>query len=73
VELEFKNAVALEDIITIKTTIKKVNRLRSTWKQQIFNSEGMLCNQATIEGVFVKNGKPHRIPKEILAKFSTFN
>jgi acyl-CoA thioesterase FadM len=47
--------------------------LRSTWKQQIFNSEGMLCNQATIEGVFVKNGKPHRIPKEILAKFSTFN
>ncbi|HCX72791.1 MAG TPA: hypothetical protein DHM37_03650 [Candidatus Cloacimonas sp.] len=72
VELKFKNAVLMEDNIIVKTTIAKINRLHSTWQQQIYNSVGELCNQATIEGVFVKNGKPQRISKEILAKFTSF-
>jgi len=73
VELQFKKAVELEDEITIITTIEEVNRLRSTWKQRIFNSRNEFCNQAVVEGVFVKDGKPHRIPKQILAEFTAFN
>lgn len=72
VELQFKRAVELEDKVTIKTKIVEINRLRSTWIQQIYNSNNQLCNEATVEGVFIKKGKPTRIPKEILAVFKSF-
>ncbi len=72
INIKFIKSVMLEDTVTIKSKIIKHNRLKSVWEQKIFNSKGELCNIATVTGVFVKNGKPFRIPIEIFEIFDNF-
>ena len=73
IELNFLKAVELEDTVRIITQIEKSNRLRATWKQEIFNSKNELCNMAIVEGVFVKEGKPFRLPVALYEKIAGSN
>lgn len=73
IDLDFIKGVDLEDMITIKSTIFEMSRLSTTWKQKIFNSENELCNVAIVKGVFVKNGKPARISKELFQEFRKYS
>ncbi|MFC1887703.1 acyl-CoA thioesterase [Candidatus Cloacimonadota bacterium] len=72
VELVYKKGIANDEVITVKTAIAKMNRLKAVWKQDIFDSQGELCNTAIVDGVFIKNGKPARIDKEIYQIFENF-
>jgi acyl-CoA thioester hydrolase len=72
VELIYKKGVSNDSTITIKSSITKMSRLKSTWLQEIYDEEGELCNVAVVEGVFIVNGKPGRIAKEIYQQFVQF-
>ncbi len=65
IELEFIKAIALEEIVMITTEVSKTNRLHSVWIQKMINEDQEVCNIATVKGVFVKNGKPNRLPKDL--------
>jgi YbgC/YbaW family acyl-CoA thioester hydrolase len=72
VELYYKSGVPNDEIISVKSSIIKMNRMRATWKQQIYDESGNLCNEAFVEGVFIKNGKPARIDKDIYEIFEKY-
>ena len=65
IELIYKKSIPNDEQITVKTTIAEMNRLKALWRQEIYNEKGDLCNIAMVEGVYVVNGKPARINKEI--------
>ncbi|MCD4828762.1 MAG: acyl-CoA thioesterase [Candidatus Cloacimonetes bacterium] len=72
VELEYKRTVPFDEVVEIRTRISFANRLRSTWEQRIFSADGTLCNHALIEGVYLREGRPHRISHEMVKVFGAF-
>ena len=72
VEILYKKAVKLEDIIKINTEIIEHNRMKSVWKQDLYNSDDELCSSACVTGVYVSNGKPTRIDKNLYEFFDKF-
>ena len=71
-ELEFLKAIQMGETITILSDIIKSTRLKATWKQKIINSKNEICNHAIVKGVFIKDTKPTRLPKEIFEHFNKF-
>ncbi len=71
VMIKYKRAIELEDTVTIESGYEKFNRLLSTWIQKIYSSSGELCAIAEVDAAFIKNGKPHRISREMLKFFQT--
>ena len=71
-ELNFVKGAELGETITIESDVSETNRVRSVWKQEIYNSKQELCNKAIVTGVFIKNGKPARISKELFEYFLRF-
>ena len=67
--MDFKKGIQLEEIITVDSSVIELNKVSSLWKHEIFNSENQLCNTAIVKGVFVKDGKPSRLSKEIYEHF----
>jgi YbgC/YbaW family acyl-CoA thioester hydrolase len=72
VEMEFLKSVELEDMIEVRSQIVEMNKLRSTWHQEIYNSKGELCFTARLGIVHVHEGKPARVPDEIFSHFLRF-
>jgi acyl-CoA thioester hydrolase len=72
VEMEFIKSVQLEDIIEVRSNIAEMNKLRSTWHQEIYNSNKELCFIAKLGVVHVHNDKPARVPDEIFRYFVKF-
>jgi len=72
INLTFKIGLPVGENVVIDTRMIKANRATSIWKQEIFNSEGKLCNIAIVRGVFIKNGKPFRISKELFEDYKKF-
>lgn len=68
-ELDYLKAVELDAKITVKSYISKMNRLRSVWQQDIYNSDGELCFKSTLEAVFAKGGKAARIDVNMYEHF----
>ena len=72
IEIEYKKAVELEDNITIKSKIIHNDRLKAIWEQEIYNSAGERCSTAKVTGVYVTDGKPTRISKEMQNFFEKY-
>ena len=72
IELDFKKGVELEEKILVKSEIITANRLKSIWRQEIYDNKKEMCNVAVVQAVFVKNGKPFRIPKELNEHIQNF-
>ena len=72
IEMDFKKGVQLEDEIKIKSYVEKINRLKSVWIQEIYDSSNEICNQVKIEAVFIKDGKPARISKSLFSHFKKY-
>lgn len=69
INLTFKIGLPVGEKVIIDSRMIKATRATSIWKQEIFNSDGKLCNTAIVHGVFIKNGKPFRISKELFAEY----
>ncbi|MCK9330147.1 MAG: thioesterase family protein [Candidatus Cloacimonetes bacterium] len=72
VEIDYKKGIELEDTIMVLTKITENTRLSAFWYQEIYNSKGELCSKVLVKGVYVKDGKPYRIDKELCAYFDKF-
>lgn len=65
IEVQFVKGVTLEKTVKVHSDISKTTRLRSIWEQEMYNANNELCNKATVEGVFVSDGKPIRLPRSL--------
>ena len=72
INLTFKIGLPVGEKVVIDTRMIKATRATSIWKQEIFNNAGELCNIAIIRGVFVRNGKPFRISKELFEEYKKY-
>ena len=72
VEIDYKKGVELEDTITVKSRVVEHNKLKSIWKQEIYDSHNQLCSTAVVTGVYVSEGKPVRIGNELFEYFDKF-
>jgi YbgC/YbaW family acyl-CoA thioester hydrolase len=65
IEMQFVKSITLEETIKVQSDISQTTRLRSIWVQEMYNANNELCNKATVEGVFVSDGKPIRLPRPL--------
>ena len=72
INLTFKIGLPVGENVVIDTRMTKATRATSIWKQEIFNSAGKLCNIAIVKGVFINEGKPFRISKELFEDYKNF-
>lgn len=70
-ELKYIKAIQLEDTVTVKTWATSITRLRGHWRQEIYDGTGKLCFAAEMDAVFAREGKPQRLPAEVLDVFAT--
>lgn len=72
VEVNFKRGLKLDRVYTVKTGIASMDRLKSEWRQEIYDAENNLHTVGVFKVVFVLNGKPGRIKPETFSVFSQF-
>ncbi|HAN41012.1 MAG TPA: acyl-CoA thioesterase [Candidatus Cloacimonetes bacterium] len=65
-ELKYLKGIDLEDIVEVKTYTTSLSRLRSRWRQEVYNSNGDLCFTAEMDAVFASEGKAKRLPPEAM-------
>lgn len=65
IEIDYIKGVKLGETVSIISETETLSKIKSVWKQEIFNINGELCNRALVTGVFIREGKPFRLPKEI--------
>ena len=65
-EMKYLKGIDLEDIVEVKTYTTTLGRLKSSWKQEIYNSNGDLCFVAEMDAVFASEGKAKRLPPEAM-------
>ncbi len=71
-ELDYIKAIQLEDMVEVRSKVTSLNRVKSTWKQEIYNSKGELCFRAIPTVVFAYDGKPARLIPEIMSVFEKY-
>ncbi len=69
--ISYKRGAQLEDLVTIKTTIKKTGSVQTTWHQEMFLEDTLLnVLDVKIACVDANTKKPPRIPNEIKEKLN---
>ncbi len=71
-EIDYIKAIQLEDIIEVKSKVLTLNKVKSSWEQLMYNSEGELCFRAIMTAVFAYQGKPARLVPEIYDVFERY-
>jgi YbgC/YbaW family acyl-CoA thioester hydrolase len=72
VEIDYLKGVPFGIEVVVKTEIIELSRIKSVWKQKIFNANGELFTRAELTGVFAREGKPYRISDSSLAKLRIY-
>jgi YbgC/YbaW family acyl-CoA thioester hydrolase len=70
--LDYRVAIGHEDVVTIKSWYDDMDRVKGHWVQQIFNSQGQLCFEAQMIGVFASGGRAQRLPMEVFELFRSY-
>ncbi len=71
-ELDYQKAIELEEWIVVKSHFQGMNRLKSEWIQEIYDSSGTLCFKSRLIAVFASNGKATRISNEMYSHFCKY-
>jgi len=69
IEIDFIKGIPLGTEIIIRSRIIEFSRVKSIWKQEIYHQKGTLMSKAIVTGVFIKEGKPYRIDKDLEDRF----
>jgi len=67
IDIRFKKEIQLGTTAIISTHALETSRVRFKWFQDFHDCSGNQCNTATVSGAFIRNGKPWRIPNEMLS------
>lgn len=71
-EIDYIKAIQLEDIIEVRSKVLTLNKVKSTWQQEIYDSRGELCFRSVMTAVFAHKGKPARLIPEIYDVFARY-
>lgn len=71
-ELDYLKAIELEEWVNVRSYVREINRLKSTWIQEVYNSAGELCFRSLLIAVFARNGKAQRISPEMYQHFCKY-
>lgn len=73
-DIKYYQAAKYDDLLTIKTTLKKLPSARIIFFYEILNEEGTLLNEGSTSLVFVdeQTRKPKRAPKELLDQLKPY-
>ena len=70
--IDFKKSAYLEDLLKIKSSITSFSKTSLSMKQIISKGDYIIVN-AKVHLVFInENGKPNRIPEEIITKLKPY-
>lgn len=64
-EMDYLQAVNLEDTVTVISWFFEMNRLKGRWQQEVYNSQGEKCFSAVLTIVFASEGKAKRLPPDV--------
>ena len=72
--IKYLKPVLYDEIVTLKTYLNEVSKIRVRFYYELFNEKGDLVNEASSSLVFVDNKtrKPMRVPKNILNKIESY-
>jgi len=71
IHINYLKQVDFAENITVKSHVKKLGRVRSSWYQEIYSEKGELCATAEIKGAFASDGKATRLKKELHQQMQT--
>ena len=71
-EMDYIKALQLEEIIEVRSIVLTLNKVKSTWQQEIYDSKGELCFRSIMTAVFAHQGKPARLIPEIYDVFTRY-
>jgi len=64
--LEYKNAATYDDLLTVKTTLVKFNKIRLYFEYEIYRQDGVLVCMGSTEHCFTDySGRPKRMTEEM--------
>jgi acyl-CoA thioester hydrolase len=72
VEAEYHAPARLDDILTVKTSIKEIKNASFLMNQSIFCHEVLVCSMSIILVCVTKDIKPVRVPEAMRSKMSNF-
>ncbi len=64
-EIDFKQAARIDDVLTVETHRGVLKGLRLTFRQQIRRNETILLNALVTVVLITSDGKPSRFPQEL--------
>jgi YbgC/YbaW family acyl-CoA thioester hydrolase len=67
IDISYIKPLKMEEVATVKTSTRKITRIKGLWLQEIYNEDKILCCRALVTGVFTQEGKPRRISHDLLA------
>ena len=71
--LNYKNSATYDDLLTVKTTLRKFTKLRLFFDYEVYNEEGsLLCTGKTEHCFTDETGKPRRMPPELWQAMNEF-
>jgi len=66
IDISYIKPLKIEHIAKVITKTSKITRVKGIWIQEIYNNDNILCTKAIVTGVFTSNGKPVRVPNDLL-------
>ena len=69
-EIDFKRAARIDDVVTIQTRRGTLNGLRLTFNQAIYCEDQLLVDAVVTVVLVNPQGKPRRFPKDLLDKLA---
>ncbi len=75
INLRYKNSALYDDVLTIKTIMRKLPNVRLEFDYEIYNEANDLLVNATTELVFInmENKRPTRAPKYFIEALENYN
>ena len=67
-EIDFKGAARIDDLLTVETERGKLKGLRLSFNQRIWRDETLLLSALVTVVLITPDGKPRRFPKPLLEK-----
>ena len=71
VEITYKAPARYSDLLDIETAVTDVSRASLTFSHTVRDQNGRLIAEAIVVLVCVSDGRPRRIPEEIISSLST--
>ena len=74
INMKFQQPAQLDDLLNVKTRMKKTGGASFVFEQEVFKDQDLLCQaEVNIACLNINNGKPQGIPSELKAKLNDVN